>query len=127
MANSIINTASVKKVKIDYIKPQAYCPMYVNGAIGSPTPKGDILINFYTDLTVLPDSQVHVVNDGKLGPEITDMRLPKIIKNGDTISVMRQIQSGIILSIAEAKIFHKWLGDQIAAVEEAILHAPDIK
>jgi hypothetical protein len=110
----------IKKVKIDYLKPSTYTPMYVTGVIGGATPKGDILINFYTDLSGIPESQLFNVNEGKLGEEIIDKRIPSIVKNGDTVTLYRQVQSGVIISINEAKELRLWLDTQISIVESQL-------
>jgi hypothetical protein len=124
MANSpnktktvITKQPNIKKVKIEYLKPADYTPKYVTGSIGGPTPKGDILINFFMDISGVPNSQLFNVEEDKLGTEIIEKRLPSIIQNGDTTTLFRQVQSGIILSLNEAKTLSKWLEEQIKIVE----------
>lgn len=113
------NPANLKKIKFEYIKPPLYNPMYVNGIIGGPSPKGDIIINFYTDITVVPTSQTHEITEaGTVGVEIIEKRLPKILSDGDTFTIHRNIQSGVIMNLNEAKGLYKWLGEQIEIVEK---------
>ncbi len=111
---------AINKVQIEYIVPDEHCPLYASGVLGGPTPKSDILINFYLDITGIPKSQTFSAIDGKLSAEIFDKRIPASIKNGDTVTLYRRIQSGIILNVAEAKSFHKWLGEQIAQVQKMV-------
>lgn len=111
----------VKKVKIEYIKPQGYNPSYITGVLGGATPKSDILIHFYTDLSGLPESQHYNIVDGKLGTEIINKRVPSIISSDNTVTLYRQIQSGIIVSLNEAKSMVKWLNEQIDALELHII------
>lgn len=114
----ITKQPNIKKVRIEYIKPADYAPKYATGSIGGPTPKGDILINFFMDLSGIPNSQLFNVEEDKLGKEILEKRIPSIIQNGDTTTLYRQVQSGVILSLNEAKTLSKWLEEQISLVEK---------
>jgi hypothetical protein len=108
----------IKKVKLEYIKPLDYEPKYATGVFGSPTPKGDIVMNFFSDLPTLPNAQFHTIVDGKLGAEINEKREPSFIRYGDTITMHRHIQTGVIMNVREAKAFHEWLGNTIKNLDD---------
>lgn len=51
--NIIIKTSInllMAKVKFSYIKDENYAPKYSNGAIGGITSKGEIVVNFFTEI-----------------------------------------------------------------------------
>lgn len=113
----MFDAKAIKKVKFEYHEPLNYKPLYVNGIIGGPSAKGDIVINFFLECNILPESQIFTLEDGKMGPELSDRRRPAPIQ-GDIFTVQRKIETGVIMNLIEAKGLHKWLGEQIAMVEE---------
>lgn len=101
------------EVKFKYIFSDDYNPIYVNGAFGGINLQGEIVINFYLERHGLPISQsFEIKKDGKLGNEIG--KEPEDLRT----SMIRFVQSGIILNLINAKKIHKWLGGHIAKLEQ---------
>ena len=115
----MLDAKLIKKIKFEYRHPDDYKPLYVNGVIGGPTAKNDIILNFFVEANSLPDSQVFEVVDGKISGELLDKRKPSPIQ-GDTFTIIRHMQTGIILNISEAAALHKWLGEQINTIQANI-------
>lgn len=110
------------KFKFKYIFPDDYNPIYVNGAYGGISYKAEIIVHFFLERTPLPNSVTHIVNeDGTLGEEV--QREPE----DHATSIVRYVNSGIILNLEEAKSVHKWLGDKIETLENAIKMQKDKK
>jgi hypothetical protein len=96
------------KIKFKYIYPDNYQPSYASGAFGGVSSGGDIIINFYLEHPSLPEQVVQTVNDdGSLGEAIE--RKPEDLKS----TLVRTLQSGVILSLDEAENLHNWLTQRI--------------
>lgn len=104
----------INKLKIKYIFSDDYNPVYVNGAYGGLSPRGDIVINFYFERQALPNIQTYEMHEGIIGPEIIEERDP-----ADHLgSMVRYVSNGIILDYQNAKEIHRWLGTHIKSMED---------
>lgn len=108
-----------RELKFKYIFDNDYNPVYVNGAHGGVTPRGELIVNFYLERQPLPNSITHeIASNGTIGQEI----------NADPAdlgsSLVRVVTSGVVLSHQTAKDIHYWLGEKIKELE-AIQHAKD--
>lgn len=109
--------SQIKKVKVKYITDSDYYPIYVNGTIGGPSSKGEIVLNFFSEINDLPTLQVHEYVDSKIGKELINERHPKPVENG-VFTITRKIHCGIILNKGEAQELYKFLGANLAKLEE---------
>ena len=103
------------QIKVKYRYADDYNPKYVNGAQGGINVQGEIVVNFYFERVPMPNSITHEVSkEGVLGKVVSTEPedLPR--------SVLRFVQSGIVMNLEVAKQVHKWLGDQIALRESQI-------
>lgn len=103
------------KLKVKYIKADSYNPSYANGAIGGVNTKGEIIIHFYTEALELPKSQSFAIEGDKLKGEIINEKIPK--EDGNTINVDRVINTGVIMSYAEANQVYQWLGKHLETLK----------
>ncbi len=96
------------KIIFKYKYPEDYNPLYVNGAYGGINVQGEIVANFYFERIPMPKKITHELkSDGNLG-EIVLTGPEDLAK-----SVVRYVQSGIVMNIDVAKQIHAWLGKQI--------------
>lgn len=96
-----------------YVFNYAYNPTYVNGAQGGFSPRGEMMINFYLERQPLPNEITHEITaEGAIGREISVE--PKDLAN----SMVRYIDTGVVMSYENAKIFHAWMGEKLREVEE---------
>jgi hypothetical protein len=103
----------IKKLKAKYIRDEGYSVQYANGIIGGPTLKGEIVLNFFIELSEIPNLSVYKVDEnGKVGSEEMNERTPKSLDNG-AITLTRKLVSGIIINIQEAELIQNWLSNQI--------------
>jgi hypothetical protein len=101
-----------QKLKFKYVYADNYNPVYVNGAHGGLTPRGELVVNFYLERTGLPDAIIHEINpNGTLGAEIAQE--PDDSRN----SLVRFIESGIVLNTENARTLHAWLGERLREME----------
>lgn len=96
-----------------YVFNYGYNPSYVNGAQGGFSPRGEMVINFYLERQPLPDAISHEITpEGAIGRETASE--PKDLAN----SMVRYIDTGVVMSYENAKVFHAWMGDKLREVEE---------
>jgi hypothetical protein len=96
-----------------YIFNYGYNPTYVNGAQGGFSPRGEMVIHFYLERQPLPESISHEITpEGAIGREVS------VEPEGLTGSMVRFIDTGVVMSYENAKVFHAWLGDKLREMEE---------
>lgn len=100
-----------KTVRFDYIKSSCFRVIRVDGAHGSPTPKGDgIQIALYSERNPIPRREEYALTEeGKLGKRI-HMRTRG--------AVVREVEVEAILSVEMAKQLESWLHERIRQIEE---------
>ena len=104
-------------ISFKYIFKYDYNPVYINGAHGGVSPRGEIVANFYLERQPLPNEITHAINpDGTIGADIIDVD-PKNLNN----IIVRYVSSGVVLNHQNAKALHTWLGDKIAELERLML------
>lgn len=105
---------SDKNIKFKYIFADDYNPKYVNGAYGGITPKGEITVNFFFERQGLPISETHeIATDGKLSNSIDTE--PEDLQK----SMIRFVDTGVILNLASAKEIISWLSEKVEFLEKA--------
>ena len=103
---------SKPEVTFKYVVAPGYNPVYINGAHGGVSPRGEIMVNFYIERLPLPDSITHEINpNGTIGNETASE--PADMKT----TLVRHIDTGIVLTAENARMFHAWLGERIREAE----------
>ena len=108
-----------------YIFNYAYNPVYVNGAHGGISPRGELIMNFYMERPPLPNEIIHEINpNGTIGDVVAEK--PEDLKN----SMVRFIDSGVVLNYESARNIHFWIGERLKELEaieraKAALNFPD--
>lgn len=95
-----------------YIFNYAYNPVYVNGAHGGISPRGELVMNFYLERPPLPEEIKHAINpNGTIG-DITSEE-PHDLSS----SMVRYIDNGVILNYESARNIHYWIGERLKEME----------
>ena len=106
-------SSSKPKINFKYIFTYDYNPVYVNGAHGGISPRGEIIANFYLERTPLPNELTHAINpDGSISPEASHTD-PEDLNS----TLVRYVSNGIVLNYQNAKELHAWLGERVAELE----------
>lgn len=106
-------SSSAPKVTFKYIFKYDYNPVYVNGAHGSISPRGEIVANFYLERPPLPKEMVHAVTpEGAISAEVVSVD-PKDLNS----MLIRYVSQGVVLNYQNALELHRWLGERIAELE----------
>jgi hypothetical protein len=101
------------EIKFKYVFNYGYNPTYVNGAQGGFSPRGELVVNFYLERQPLPESICHEITpEGAIGRESAIE--PKDLNQ----SMVRYIDTGVVMSYENAKVFHAWMGDKLREIEE---------
>ena len=98
-------------LKTHYVKSNFFRTVHVDGAFGGFTPSGQIYFSVYSERAPLPDVTVQSVEHGQIGKEIIDQR-----KSSD--GIVRELETGMIMSIPVAKSLMQWLQERIKVAEE---------
>ena len=103
-------------ITFKYIFKYDYNPVYVNGAHGGVSPRGEIVANFYLERQPLPNEITHALNpDGSIGADIVAVD-PENLNS----TIVRYVSQGVVLNYQNAKVLHSWLGDKIAELEQLV-------
>jgi len=95
-----------------YIFQYDYNPIYVNGAHGGISPRGELVMNFYLERQPLPNSIAHEITAaGTIGPE-TDVEPSDLSR-----SLVRQVINGVVVNYQTARELHYWLGEKLKEME----------
>ena len=101
------------EIRFKYIFEDDYNPKYVNGAFGGVSPQGEIIVNFYLERIPLPYEDHHeLYSDGHISQ--IKSRKPDDFEG----TMIRYIQSGIVVSLEQAKSIQAWLGSKIEEAEK---------
>lgn len=101
------------EITFKYLFNYGYNPTYVNGAQGGFSPRGEMVIHFYLERQPLPESISHeIAADGSIGRE-TGLEPADLTK-----SMVRFIDTGVVMSHENARVFHAWLGEKLREMEE---------
>ena len=103
-------------ITFKYIFKYDYNPVYVNGAHGGVSPRGEIVANFYLERQPLPNEITHALNpDGSIGADIVAVD-PENLNS----TIVRYVSQGVVLNYQNAKVLHSWLGDKITELEQLV-------
>ncbi|HYS44562.1 MAG TPA: hypothetical protein VEM32_11355, partial [Geobacteraceae bacterium] len=79
--------------KFKYVFTYDYNPVYINGAHGGVTPRGELVVNFYQERQPLPNAITHELNpNGTIGgevavePEDLGSSLVRFVSNGVVVN-----------------------------------------
>lgn len=98
--------------KFKYIFTYDYNPVYINGAHGGVTPRGELVVNFYQERQPLPNAITHEVNpNGTIGGEVAVE--PEDLNK----SMVRFVSNGVVVNYQTARELHYWLGEKIKEME----------
>lgn len=105
--------SSDASVSFKYIFTYDYNPVYVNGAHGGISPRGELVANFYLERPPLPNRITHTMSSAGIVGDIKDVD-PEDLNS----SLIRYVPCGIVLNYANARNLHQWLGDRISEMEQ---------
>jgi hypothetical protein len=101
-----------KRVRFKYVFPDDYNTLYVNGAYGGVSPRGELVMNFYLERQPVPRWHENELGEsGGIGEELSS-EPPK-----DLLIIIRYIQAGVVMNLENARSVRDWLSSHIASLE----------
>ncbi|HNW15264.1 MAG TPA: hypothetical protein PK560_00315 [bacterium] len=100
---------SLSKLKFTYIKNSNFITHHVDGLHGGMTPRGHLVMNFFSERFPIPNTVTHKIADGVLGDE-----LEKESKDG----IIREVVCGVVINLESAKSINEWLTARIKEMEK---------
>jgi hypothetical protein len=95
-----------------YIFTYDYNPLYINGAHGGITPRGELVVNFYQERMPLPNAITHELNpNGTIGKETAVE--PEDLNR----SLIRYVSTGVVVNQQTARELHFWLGEKLRELD----------
>jgi hypothetical protein len=95
-----------------YIFTYDYNPLYINGAHGGITPRGELVVNFYQERMPLPNAITHELNpNGTIGKETA------VEPEDLSRSLVRYVSTGVVVNQQTARELHFWLGEKIRELD----------
>ncbi|HJV34285.1 hypothetical protein [Geomonas sp.] len=95
-----------------YIFTYDYSPVYINGAHGGVSPRGELVMNFYLERQPLPNALSYEITPaGSIGAE-TGVEPADLGQ-----SLVRQVVNGVVVNLQTARELHYWLGEKIREME----------
>lgn len=108
-------TSKAKTVEFTYIMPREFRADSVSGCLGGVLPDGDIAVYFFFERPEPLHSQEFEVDEkGNLGREVG--RQP----SADRRKFERIVTSGVVVSVANAKVICDWLGQRVQEAEKRV-------
>jgi hypothetical protein len=105
------------KVRFHYLKSNLFRIIHADGALGGLTPSLDVFFTLYSQRAPIPQVTVQkIMPDGQLGEEITEEREQKD-------GIIREPEVGVVMSLATAKAFHRWLTSRIELADKTLQQA----
>jgi hypothetical protein len=109
---SIMSSNKKNEMTFKYIYQYDYNPIYVNGAHGGISPRGELVMNFYLERQPLPNAITHEITQaGTIGPET------EVEPSDLTRSLVRQVINGVVVNYNTARELHYWLGEKLKEME----------
>ena len=89
-----------------------YNPVFSNGVYGGMTPRGEIVMNFFTERPALPKEETYQIIGNMLSP-IPNSPKPENLHQ----SAVRFIECGVIIDEVTAKSIIDWLQHKIDTIQ----------
>lgn len=100
-------------LRFHYIKSNYFRVIHADGVYGGVSPQGLIQIAFFSERVPIPQQTVHTFDNGKISGEVEEFR---VSRDG----VVREIETNVLMSVAEAKKLRDWLTQWIDVHSQAL-------
>jgi hypothetical protein len=108
-----------KELEFDFIKSNFYRVVRGDGVFGGLSPNGSFHLGFYSERMPYPQKMFHKVEGGSMGPEETGKRIGRA-------GVLREMEVGVAMDVAQAIVLRNWLDDKIRQYAELVGPLPII-
>jgi hypothetical protein len=102
------------KIKFVYDKREEMQPVYVNGAFGGISPKGELICSFYFEHPDIPQEQRMPLVNGKV-QSAQEVRVGRVSHDTDEVVMIRDIKAILIIPVQEISSIATWMLDKLKA------------
>lgn len=88
------------EIVFNYIKSSQFRVIHCDGAIGGPTPNGNIHVTLYSERPAIPQVTVQTISNGILG---------EVTRSLGRSGVVRELEVDAILDVQRATALRDWL------------------
>ena len=104
--------AAPDKIRFLYNVPEDYKPIYVNGAYGGMTPRGELLAHFFFEYHDIPAEEIVPLKEGKL--QIDEITKISKIKHPPTERIVkREVRVGLVIPAHQVHSIANWMIDKL--------------
>lgn len=107
------------EIEFDFIKSNFYRVVKADGVFGGLSPNGSFHLGIYSERTPYPQKMFHKVEGGGIGPE-------EIRKRIGRKGILREMEVGISMDVAQAMVLRTWLDEKIKQYEQFVGPLPVI-
>jgi len=108
----LLEEHSMKTIKFKYKFRDDYNPVYVNGAYGGITPKGEIIANFFLERHAIPKKETLNIE------EDNDTKRVEFEPGDLHDSLVRYVETGIVMNVDTAREIITWLQDKLQMIDD---------
>ena len=101
----------IEKIKFIYDKGDSKA-LYVNGAYGGMSPKGELICNFFFEYKDVPAEEIMPVADGKVQPK-ERIVVQRECEGDNELVLKRDIKAMLIIPASEVSTIANWMLDKL--------------
>jgi hypothetical protein len=102
-----------KTITFEYRLSNQYTVYPITGAFGGITPRGDIIVNLFTERNAIPHKQVFELSN--------EHGLARMLSEEKGTEIVRDVHFGISLQSQDARSIADWLYEKAAEWDELVL------
>ncbi len=110
--NRTLDWSMEQEIRFKYKFQENYNPVYTNGVYGGFNVSGDLVANFFFERLPIPKEEIVGMYSG----QPIEANVPSI-----PVTIIRYIQTGIVINLDTAKVIRDWLDTQIKNAEAQIV------
>ena len=101
------------EIQFDFIKSNFYRVVKADGVFGGLSPNGSFHLGIYSERMPYPQQMFHKVENGNMGAE-------EVAKRTGRKGILREMEVGISMDVAQAMALRTWLDDKIKQYEQFV-------
>ncbi|MCG2761359.1 MAG: hypothetical protein L6407_09125 [Candidatus Delongbacteria bacterium] len=98
-----------KEIKFTYIKNNSFKVHHIDGLNGGLTPRGDVILNFFSERFPIPKEVTYELEGNMLGKEL---------KVESKEGIIREVECGIVVDYDTAVSISAWLEKQLKQLKK---------
>jgi len=101
-----------KTIRFIYVKPEDHKLVYVNGAYGGMTPRGDLLCHFFYEYVDIPAQEAMPLVEGVPQPD-KGTKIDRVESSADEAVVIRDVRASLIIPAHQITSIANWMLEKL--------------